>query len=146
MCRLVRDETGLLPHANPGALYREELAQLRTVSPSQGMMLESLNEDLLCHRGCPDKEPQRRLSTLEAAGELQIPYTTGLLVGIGETVADRVETILAIAESHLRHGHVQEVIVQNFLPKLGTAMNKSQPCQKDAVSYTHLTLTTIYSV
>ena len=131
MCRLVRDETGLLPHANPGALYREELAQLRTVSPSQGMMLESLNEDLLCHRGCPDKEPQRRLSTLEAAGELQIPYTTGLLVGIGETVADRVETILAIAESHLRHGHVQEVIVQNFLPKLGTAMHKSPPWPAD---------------
>jgi FO synthase len=95
------------------------------------MMLESLNEDLLCHRGCPDKEPDRRLSTLEAAGELRIPYTTGLLIGIGETLADRVETILAIAESHRRHGHVQEVIVQNFLPKLGTAMHKSPPCPPD---------------
>ncbi len=131
MCRVVRDETGLLPHANPGALYREELADLRKVSPSQGMMLESLNEDLLCHRGCPDKEPDRRLSTLEAAGELRIPYTTGLLIGIGETLADRVETILAIAESHRRHGHVQEVIIQNFLPKLGTAMHKSPPCPPD---------------
>tara|TARA_B100002049_G_scaffold234885_1_gene218127 strand:- start:30920 stop:32890 length:1971 start_codon:yes stop_codon:yes gene_type:complete len=95
------------------------------------MMLESLNEDLLCHRGCPDKEPDRRLSTLEAAGELRIPYTTGLLIGIGETLADRVETILAIAESHRRHGHVQEVIIQNFLPKLGTAMHKSPPCPPD---------------
>ena len=103
MCRMVRDETGLLPHANPGALYYEELAELRKVSPRQGMMLESLNEELLCHRGCPDKEPERRLNTLETAGELRIPYTTGLLVGIGETLADRVETILAIAESHRRH-------------------------------------------
>ena len=82
MCRLVRDETGLLPHANAGALFDEELAALRQVSPSQGMMLETLNEDLLCHRGCPDKEPQRRLATLKSAGELQIPFTTGLLVGI----------------------------------------------------------------
>ena len=131
MCRMVRDETGLLPHANPGALYREELAELRKVSPSQGMMLESLNEELLCHRGCPDKEPERRLNTLETAGQLQIPYTTGLLVGIGETLTDRVETILAIAESHRRHGHVQEVIVQNFLPKLGTAMHQSPPCPSD---------------
>ena len=131
MCRMVRDETGLLPHANPGALYREELDELRKVSPSQGMMLESLNEELLCHRGCPDKEPERRLNTLETAGQLQIPYTTGLLVGIGETLTDRVETIFAIAESHRRHGHVQEVIVQNFLPKLGTAMHQSPPCPSD---------------
>ncbi|MFL2986695.1 MAG: 5-amino-6-(D-ribitylamino)uracil--L-tyrosine 4-hydroxyphenyl transferase CofH [Candidatus Poriferisodalaceae bacterium] len=131
MCRLVRDETGLLPHANPGALFPDELAALREVSPSQGMMLESLNEDLLCHRGCPDKEPARRLATLEAAGDLRIPYTTGLLIGIGESLEDRIEALLAIGESHELHGHVQEVIIQNFLPKLGTAMHKSPPCPPD---------------
>ncbi len=131
MCRLVRDETGLLPHANPGALFADELAALREVSPSQGMMLESLNEDLLCHRGCPDKEPARRLATLEAAGNLQIPYTTGLLIGIGESLEDRIEALLAISRSHEIHGHVQEVIIQNFLPKLGTAMHQSPPCPPD---------------
>ena len=131
MCRLVRDETGLLPHAKPVALFPDELAALREVSPSQGMMLESLNEDLLCHRGCPDKEPARRLATLEAAGDLRIPYTTGLLIGIGESLEDRIEALLAIGESHELHGHVQEVIIQNFLPKLGTAMHKSPPCPPD---------------
>lgn len=131
MCRMVRDETGLLPHANPGALYPEELARLREVSPSQGMMIESLNPDLECHRGAPDKVPARRLATLEAAGELKIPYTTGILVGIGESLTDRVEALQAIADSHARHGHVQEVIVQNFLPKLGTAMHKAPPCPED---------------
>jgi len=131
MCRLVRDETGLLPHANPGALYPEELTRLREVSPSQGMMLESLNPDLECHRGAPDKVPERRLATLEAAGELKIPYTTGILVGIGESLSDRIEALQAIAASHERHGHIQEVIVQNFLPKLGTAMHKAPPCPED---------------
>ncbi|MFT7650334.1 MAG: FO synthase [Candidatus Poriferisodalaceae bacterium] len=131
MCKLVRDETGLLPHANAGALYREELARLREVSPSQGMMIESLNGNLDCHRGAPDKEPARRLATLESAGELQIPFTTGILIGIGESLNDRVEALQAIAESHERHGHIQEVIVQNFLPKLGTAMHKSPPCPED---------------
>src|SRR3954453_22062845 len=91
MCRLVVEETGLLPHANAGALFAEELAALRPVSASQGMMLESLNADLDCHRGSPDKEPARRLATLEAAGSLQIPFTTGILVGIGESRADRIE-------------------------------------------------------
>ena len=123
MCRLVVEETGLLPHANAGALTAEELAALRPVSASQGMMIESLRADLDCHRGAPDKTPQRRLATLEAAGELAIPFTTGILVGIGETRADRLEALAAIAESHRRHGHVQEVIVQNFLPKAGTAMH-----------------------
>ena len=82
MAQLVLDETGLLPHANTGAMDREELAMLRLVSPSQGMMVESLRDDLDCHRGAPDKVPARRLQTLEWAGELQIPYTTGILVGI----------------------------------------------------------------
>jgi FO synthase len=124
----VLDETGLLPHANPGALPADELARLRAVSPSQGMMVETLRSDLAAHRGAPDKTPERRLATLEAAGELKIPYTTGILCGIGETEADRVEALEAIAASHRRHGHVQEVIVQNFLPKPGTAMRDHPPC------------------
>src|SRR5205807_5215929 len=90
MCRLVVTETGLLPHANAGALYPGELAALRTVSASQGMMLETLNGELDCHRGSPDKPPARRLATLEAAGELSIPFTTGILVGIGESRSDRL--------------------------------------------------------
>ncbi len=128
MAQLVLDETGLLPHANAGALYPDELARLRAVSPSQGMMIETLVADLDCHRGAPDKTPERRLATLEAAGELSIPFTTGILVGIGERPRDRIEALEAIAAAHRRHGHVQEVIVQNFLPKPGTAMHAAPPC------------------
>ena len=128
MCRLVLEETGLLPHANAGALYPEELATLRGVSASQGMMLESLAEGLVAHRGAPDKEPARRLATLDAAGELAIPFTTGILVGIGDDRPGQLDALRAIAASHARHGHVQEVIVQNFLPKPGTAMAKAAPC------------------
>ena len=128
MCRLVLAETGLLPHANAGAINRDELALLRAVSPSQGMMIESLNPSLAAHRGAPDKVPARRLATLEAAGELAIPFTTGILVGIGESAADRLEALRTIADSHRRHGHVQEVIVQNFLPKPGTGMRDVAPC------------------
>jgi FO synthase len=131
MCRLVVEETGLLPHANAGALYAEELAALRPVTASQGMMLESLAEGLAAHRGAPDKEPARRLATIEAAGELAIPFTTGVLVGIGDTRADQLAGLRAIAAAHERHGHVQEVIVQNFLPKPGTAMGKAAPCPVD---------------
>jgi FO synthase len=126
--RLVRDEGGLLPHANAGALSEAELATLRAVTASQGMMLESLNGELVCHRGSPDKTPERRLATLEAAGRLQIPFTTGILVGIGESRQDRLTALRAIAQSHARHGHVHEVIVQNFLPKAGTSMHASPPC------------------
>ncbi|MGI8793305.1 MAG: 5-amino-6-(D-ribitylamino)uracil--L-tyrosine 4-hydroxyphenyl transferase CofH [Acidimicrobiales bacterium] len=128
MCALVRDETGLLPHANAGALSETDLGRLRDVSASQGMMIESLNADLACHRGAPDKDPARRLATLEAAGRLRIPFTTGILCGIGESRRDRVEALEAIAEAHRRHGHVQEVIVQNFLPKDGTAMHAVPAC------------------
>ena len=132
MARLVLDETGLLPHANAGALDAEELASLRPVSPTQGMMVETLRDDLPCHRGAPDKAPSRRLATLEAAGEMAIPFTTGILVGIGEDRDDRIAALEAIAASHRRHGHVQEVIVQNFLPKPGTAMHAEAPCPDDA--------------
>jgi FO synthase len=129
---LVRDQVGLLPHANAGALSADELAVLREASASQGMMVESLRPDLACHRGSPDKTPERRLSTLEAAGQLAIPFTTGILVGIGEEETDRIVALSAIADSHRRHGHVQEVIVQNFLPKPGTAMHAADPCPEEA--------------
>ena len=128
MARLVVTETGLLPHANAGALHPDELEALRTVAPSQGMMLESLRDDLEAHRGSPDKTPDRRLATLAAAGELDIPFTTGILVGIGETRQDRVAALRTIADHHDRWGHIQEVIVQNFLPKPGTSMHKAPPC------------------
>ena len=130
------EATGLLPHANAGALAGDDLARLREVTASQGMMLESLNPDLDAHRHAPDKTPERRLATLEAAGERQVPFTTGLLVGIGESRADRVATLEAIAASHSRHGHVQEVIVQNFLPKPGTAMHRSPPCPSEEFLWT----------
>ncbi len=128
MCRLVGEETGLLPHVNAGALDADDLALLRTVAPSQGMMIESLRGDLDAHRGAPDKDPARRLATLEAAGLLAIPFTTGILVGIGESVADRVAALEAIAAAHRRFGQVQEVIVQNFLPKPDTRMRNAAPC------------------
>ncbi len=126
MCRLVLDETGLLPHPNPGVMSIEELALLRTVSASQGIMLETASERLsergLPHFGSPDKVPARRLETIDAAGRLGIPFTTGILIGIGETHAERLEALLAIRELHERHGHIQEVIVQNFRAKAGTKM------------------------
>ena len=131
MAALVLKETGLLPHANAGALYRDELAMLRRVSPSQGMMIETLRDDLDCHSGAPDKQPQRRLDTLNFAGELNIAFTTGILVGIGETRQDRIDALEAIAASHLKHGHIQEVIVQNFLPKPLTIMQREKSCPQD---------------
>jgi FO synthase len=125
-CGQVVAETGLLPHANAGALGPDELARLRPVTASQGMMLESLSERLHepggPHARCRTKVPARRLATLEAAGALAVPFTTGILVGIGETRQERLEALTAIDASHRRHGHVQEVIVQNFRPKPGTAM------------------------
>ena len=135
MCRFVVEETGLLPHANAGALSGDELAALRAVSASQGMMVESLATGLAAHRGAPDKEPGRRLATLEAAGELAIPFTTGILVGIGDDRAGQLAALRAIADAHVRHGHVQEVIVQNFLPKPGTAMAKAAPCPPDDLQW-----------
>ncbi len=135
-CQAVVEETGLLPHANAGALALDDLLRLRAVTASQGMMVESLNPDLAAHRSAPDKTPARRLATLEAAGVAGIPFTTGLLVGIGESRADRLAALEAITDSHRRHGHVQEVIVQNFLPKSGTAMHRSPPCPADELLWT----------
>ena len=133
MCGLVLEETGLLPNA--GALFPDELARLREVSASQGMMVESLAEGLAAHRGAPDKEPARRLATLEAAGELAIPFTTGILVGIGDDRRGQLAALRAIAVSHGRHGHVQEVIVQNFLPKPGTAMARADACPPEDLQW-----------
>lgn len=131
MAKLVLTETGLLPHANAGALPEDELRLLAEVSPSQGMMLETLRGDLPCHRGAPDKTPERRLATLHAAGRAGVPFTTGILVGIGETRADRIAALEAIATAHREYGHVQEAIVQNFLPKPGTGMQHEPPCPHD---------------
>ena len=117
----VLEQTGLLPHLNPGVLSWSELQRLKPVAPSMGMMLET-TADVPAHRGSPDKVPAVRLRTLEDAGRLSVPFTTGLLVGIGESVRDRAETVFAIRASHARHGHVQEVIVQNFRAKADTAM------------------------
>jgi FO synthase len=135
-CAAVVAETTLLPHANAGALSRDELASLRPVAASQGMMLESLRGDLGAHRLAPDKTPERRLATLEAAGELSIPFTTGVLLGIGEDRADRLVALSAIADAHVRHGHVQEVIVQNFLPKPRTLMADWPPAPIEELLWT----------
>jgi FO synthase len=111
-------ERGLLPHTNLGVLSREDLARLREVTASQGLMLESISERLMqtVHAGSPTKRPARRLETIRAAGELKIPFTSGILVGIGESEQERVQSLEAIAEAHAEHGHVQEVILQNFVP------------------------------
>jgi FO synthase len=125
-CAAVLDHTSLLPHANPGTVTEAEALALREVSVSQGMMLETTSERLLkrgmAHFGAPDKGPGRRLAALEAAGRAAVPFTTGILVGIGETYEERVDALLAIRASHERHGHIQEVIVQNFRAKPDTPM------------------------
>ncbi|MGH3637304.1 MAG: 7,8-didemethyl-8-hydroxy-5-deazariboflavin synthase CofG, partial [Mycobacterium sp.] len=123
----VLEETGLLPHLNPGVMSWAELSRLKPVAPSMGMMLETTSRRLfetkgLAHYGSPDKDPTVRLRTLTDAGRLSIPFTTGLLVGIGETLAERADTLHAIRKLHKEFGHIQEVIVQNFRAKEHTAM------------------------
>ena len=164
----VLEETGLLPHANPGLMTERDLASLREVNVSMGIMLESTSERLLApgaaHDRAPDKVPQRRLRTIARAGALGIPFTTGILIGIGETHSERVESLLAIRDLHERHGHIQEVIVQNFRAKatipmrgwpepgaedllrtvavarllLGPSMNIQAPPNLSAEGYEHL--------
>ncbi len=109
-------ERGILPHTNLGALSREDLARLREVTASQGLMLESMRDDLVAHQGSPTKDPALRLETIRAAGELRIPFTSGILVGIGETRGGPVEALEALAAVHAEYGHLQEVILQNFVP------------------------------
>ena len=130
--KAVFEETGLLPHLNPGNLEPEELARLKTVSPSMGIMLESASERLcekgMPHYGSPDKIPAVRLQTLANAGIAAVPFTTGILIGIGETRLERIESLLAIREIHEQYGHVQEIIVQNFRAKAETKMvNAPEP-------------------
>jgi 7,8-didemethyl-8-hydroxy-5-deazariboflavin synthase CofG subunit len=121
MCELILHETSLLPHPNPGLLSAEWVARLAAASPSMGLMLETTNKALLgpgkAHDNAPDKVPAKRLRTIEEAGKQGVPFTTGLLIGIGESLEDRVDTLLAIRELHERYGHIQEVIVQNFRVK-----------------------------
>jgi len=124
--KAVLTETGLLPHVNPGCMTASDLAALRRVSISQGIMLESAS-DRLCepggpHHGSPDKVPSVRLETIRIAGEQRIPFTTGILIGIGETRRERIEALLALRALHETYGHLQEIIIQNFRPKLGTRM------------------------
>jgi FO synthase len=127
--RLVLDDTGLLPHLNPGVMSETELRTLRPASASMGIMLETSAERLSArggpHFGSPDKLPARRLATLEAAGRAAVPFTTGILIGIGETRAERIESLLAIRNVGERYGHIQEVIVQNFRAKPGTRMSQA---------------------
>jgi 7,8-didemethyl-8-hydroxy-5-deazariboflavin synthase CofG subunit len=126
MCELVLEQTGLLPHANPGILTREELAELRDVNASMGLMLENVSARLMApggpHWQCAGKVPEARLDTIAYAGEMKVPFTTGLLIGIGETPQERVDSLLAIKELHARYGHIQEVIIQNLRVKEDTAM------------------------
>jgi len=124
--KAVLDATGLLPHANPGVLTRDELLALKAHCPSQGLMLENVSPRLLergqVHFGSPDKDPEARLNTIRCAGELKIPFTSGILIGIGETRRERIDSLLALRDLNDAYGHIQEIIVQNFRAKPGTAM------------------------
>ncbi|WP_394278518.1 7,8-didemethyl-8-hydroxy-5-deazariboflavin synthase CofG [Microbacterium sp.] len=135
--RLVTAETGMLAHANPGVMTPDELATLRPVAPSMGMMLETTSRALFetpgaAHYGSPDKDPALRLQVIEDAGAARVPFTSGILVGIGETLADRAASLFALRDAHARHGHLQEVIVQNFRAKPRTAMYDSPDADRDA--------------
>jgi FO synthase len=136
MCALVLRETSLIPHVNAGNLSVDEIALLKPVSGSMGMMLESVSPRLgrpgMAHHRCPDKAPQPRLRTLAATGVAQVPFTTGILIGIGESWEERIDALFAIEQANRTHGHVQEVIVQNFRAKQGTAMaGHSEPPLED---------------
>jgi FO synthase len=126
MTRLTLEKTGLLPHANPGLMSADDLAELKTSNASLGLMLENSSPRLMgrgqAHWQAPDKAPRKRVRTIEDAGRLKIPFTTGILIGIGETREERVDSLLAIRELHARRGHIQEVIVQNFRAKPATPM------------------------
>ena len=136
MCELVLRETTLLPHPNPGLLSAEWIARLARVSPSMGLMLETISDRLLqrgaAHDNAPDKTPARRLHTIEEAGKQRVPFTTGILIGIGETLEERVDSLLAIRDLHERYGHIQEVIIQNFRAKPEIAMcDHPEPARED---------------
>ncbi len=140
VCQLVVAETDLLPHANPGTMSRRELAALQPFNPSMGLMLESTSSRLYQaggpHEFAPSKRPRVRLRTMELAGELGIPFTTGLLIGIGESRRERIDAILAIRELHRAHGHIQEVIIQNFRAKPSTPMERSRDAASEELLWT----------
>ncbi|MGB1236660.1 MAG: 7,8-didemethyl-8-hydroxy-5-deazariboflavin synthase CofG [Pseudomonadales bacterium] len=132
VCQQVIEQSDMLPHVNAGTMSEDEIRQLKPVSASMGMMLETVSKRLLVkgnvHYACPDKVPVQRLRTLERAGKLDVPFTTGILIGIGENWQERVESLIAINEIHQQYGHIQEVIVQNFCAKPGTGMaNAPEP-------------------
>jgi FO synthase len=126
MCELVLRETSLLPHPNPGLMSSEWIARLSAVSPSMGLMLETTNDALLsqgaAHDNAPDKLPAKRVRTIEEVGKQGVPFTTGILIGIGESPEDRVDALIAIRDLHRRYGHIQEVIIQNFRVKVEIPM------------------------
>ena len=134
-CQLVLEETTLLPHPNPGTMSRHEMARLKDVSASMGIMLESTSESLCApggaHEFAPSKRPRARLKTLETAGQLGVPFTTGVLVGIGDSREERIDALLAIADLHQRYGHIQEVIIQNFRAKPDTAMAEHEDAETE---------------
>jgi FO synthase len=138
--KAVFQETGLLPHLNPGLLDQSDIAALREVSVSQGIMLESSSERLCArggpHFGSPDKDPAARLETIRLAGEAAVPFTSGILIGIGETRAERIEALLALRDLHEQYGHIQEVIIQNFKPKPGTRMASTPPAPAEELLWT----------
>lgn len=140
MCRLVLDRTGLLPHVNAGVMSESEIAALRAVSASQGIMLESVSKRLCApggpHFGSPDKAPGVRLDMMEAAGRQKVAFTTGILIGIGETRGERIESLLALRDLHARYGHVQEIIIQNFRAKPGTRMAEAAEPALDDLLWT----------
>jgi FO synthase len=136
LCEKVLEESSLLPHLNPGLMTERDLSALKEVSISMGIMLENVSPRLMIqggpHFGAPDKSPMRRLRTIDEAGKQKIPFTTGILIGIGETLEERVDSLLAIRELNDRHGHIQEIIVQNFRAKPGTRMyDCSEPTVED---------------
>jgi len=136
----VLEETGLLPHLNPGLMSQSDFAQLRSVAPSMGIMLETASERLSGpggpHFGSPDKTPARRLETIRIAGEMRVPLTTGILIGIGETRRERIDALLALRDLADRFGHIQEIIVQNFRAKAGTKMHASPEPSMDELCWT----------
>ena len=140
MSKLVYEETGLLPHLNPGNMTLLEMEKLREYSVSMGIMLESSSERLCGkggpHFGSPDKQPVTRLQTMKNAGKLRIPITTGILIGIGETIEERIQSLLDIKNLHKEYGHIQEVIIQNFIPKENTRMKKHSPASKEDLLWT----------
>ena len=140
VARRVLEETGLLPHLNPGVMSLEEILALREVSVSQGIMLETISERLGerggPHYGSPDKAPEVRLATIAAAGEAAVPFTSGLLIGIGETRAERIEALMALRDLNQAHGHIQEIIIQNFRAKPGTLMADAPEPPVDELKWT----------